>query len=65
MIKIFSTESYRDKVNTLYRLLEKDGWSNLKLFEWRYRNIHILNAKIKNRSAQTDKEEGSYSTSTY
>lgn len=65
MIRISSTESYREKVNELYRLLERDGWSNLKLFEWRYRKIHLLNSKIKNKAAQTDKEEGSYSTCTY
>ncbi len=65
MIKIYSTESYREKVNELYRLLERDGWSNLKLFEWRYRKIHLLNSKIKNKAAQTDKEEGCYSTCTY
>lgn len=65
MIRISSTESYREKVNELYRLLERDGWSNLKLFEWRYRKIHLLNSKIKNKAAQTDKEEGCYSTCTY
>lgn len=65
MIKIYSTESYREKVNKLYSLLERDGWSNLKLFEWRYRKIHLLNIKIKNKAAQTDKEEGCYSTCTY
>lgn len=65
MIKIYSTESYGEKVNKLYSLLERDGWSNLKLFEWRYRKIHLLNSKIKNKAAQTDKEEGCYSTCTY
>lgn len=65
MIKIPLTNSYREKVNELYSKLKNDGWSNLRLFEWRYRMIHLLNAKIKNRTAQTDKEEGNYSTCTY
>lgn len=53
--------SYKEKVREIYRELEQDGWSNLKLFEFRYRKIHLLNSKIKNRSADLNKPEGEYS----
>lgn len=53
--------SYKEKVRDIYKKLEQDGWSNLKLFEFRYRKIHLLNSKIKNRSADLNKPEGEYS----
>lgn len=53
--------SYKEKVREIYKKLEQDGWSNLKLFEFRYRKIHLLNSKIKNRSADLNKPEGEYS----
>lgn len=65
MIDIYSAKSYKDEVKTLYSLLEKDGWSNLKTFEWRYRKIHLLNGKIRNNAARTKKDDGEYSTCTY
>lgn len=61
MMIISSTDSYRGKVAELYAMLEKDGWSSLKLFEWRYRKIHLLNQKINCRSAELGKAEGVYS----
>ncbi len=54
-------DSYQEKVREIYKELEKDGWSNLKLFEFRYRKIHLLNSKINNRSADLNKPEGEYS----
>lgn len=52
--------SYQEQVRDIYRQLEKEGWSNLKLFEWRYRRISILNMKIKCRSTDLGKPEGKY-----
>ncbi len=54
-------DSYQEKVREIYKKLENDGWSNLKLFEFRYRKIHLLNSKINNRSADLNKPEGEYS----
>lgn len=65
MIRMRTTKSYEEEVNELYKMLIRDSWSNLRSFEWRYRKIHILNSKIKNKAAQLDKEEGVYSTCTY
>lgn len=53
--------SYKEKVREIYKKLEQDGWSNLKLFEFRYRKIHLLNSKIKNRSTDFHKSEDEYS----
>ncbi len=52
--------SYREQVCDIYRQLEREGWSNLKLFEWRCRRISILNMKIKCRSTDLGKPEGKY-----
>lgn len=52
--------SYQEQVRDIYKQLEKEGWSNLKLFEWRYRRISILNMKIKCRSTDLGKPEGKY-----
>lgn len=54
-------DSYREKVLEIYKKLEKDGWSNLKLFEFRYRKIHLLNGKIRNKSTDFHKSEDEYS----
>lgn len=54
-------DSYEEKVRDIYKKLEKDGWSNLGLFEYRYRKIHLLNSKINNRSTDLNKPAGKYS----
>lgn len=56
--------SYQAQVCDIYKQLEKEGWSNLKLFEWRCRRISILNMKIKCRAADLGKSEGEYSNNT-
>lgn len=62
MLRLFTTSSYQEQVNEIYKLLIRDGWSNLKLFEWRMRKISLLNSKIKNLSADMGRVEGEYDT---
>ena len=62
MLRLFSTRSYREQVNEIYKLLERDGWSNLKRFEYRIRKINLLNHKIKCLAADMGKPEGKYDT---
>lgn len=51
MIKINPTLPYQDRVNEIYTQLEANTWCSLWLFELYVRRINILNAKIKNLSA--------------
>lgn len=60
MIQLFSTKSYQDRVDEMYRLLDGDSDCSLELFEWRYRRIHMLNLKIKLRSADMGRKEEIY-----
>lgn len=62
MISLSSTRYYQDKVDYIYRQLLSDKSDNLKLFEYRYRMIHVYNAKIVNMSADLGKPEGIYDT---
>lgn len=62
MLRLFTPSSYQEQVNNLYKLLNRDGWSNLKLFEWRVRKINLLNSKIKNLSADMGRAAGEYDT---
>lgn len=59
MLKIFSTQSYQDKVDILYAQLIADMESmSLELFEFKCRQIAVLNLKIINKSADYDKKPG-------
>lgn len=51
MLQLFTTRTYQDRVDGIYRLLENSGECPLELFEWRMRQIHILMMKIRQRSA--------------
>lgn len=51
MLQLFTTQTYQDRVDDIYRLLVGGGECPLELFEWRVRRIHILNMKIVQRSA--------------
>ena len=51
MLQLFTTQTYQDRVDEMYRLLGDGGECPLELFEWRVRRIHILNMKIMQRSA--------------
>ena len=60
MLQLFNTKSYQDRVDDIYRLLNGDGECSLELFEWRVRQIHVLNLKIKQRSADMGRREEIY-----
>lgn len=59
MLQLFTTRTYQDRVDEIYKLLERDRGS-LRLFEWRMRQIHCLNLKIKQRSADMGRKEEIY-----
>lgn len=59
MLQLFTTRTYQDRVDEIYKLLERDS-SSLRLFEWRMRRIHCLNLKIKQRSADMGRKEEIY-----
>lgn len=59
MLQLFTTRTYQDRVDEIYKLLERDRGS-LRLFEWRMRRIHCLNLKIKQRSADMGRKEEIY-----
>ena len=60
MLQLFTTQTYQDRVDEMYRLLMSDGECSLRLFEWRMRRIHCLNLKIKQRSADMGRKEEIY-----
>lgn len=62
MLKLFDTKPYKDRVDIIYRQLERNPWCDLHHFERCMRRIHILNAKILNKSADLGGEEGVYNT---
>jgi hypothetical protein len=59
MLQLFTTRTYQDRVDEIYKLLERDR-DSLRLFEWRMRRIHCLNLKIKQRSADMGRKEEIY-----
>ena len=59
MPQLFTTRTYQDRVDEIYKLLERDRGS-LRLVEWRMRRIHCLNLKIKQRSADMGRKEEIY-----
>ena len=62
MLRLFSTRSYQDRVNTIYKEIQRNPWLPLRQLELCMRRIHLLNAKIKNLSADMGREEGEYDT---
>lgn len=60
MLQLFTTHTYQDRVDEIYKLLESDRDCSLRLFEWRMRRIHCLNLKIKQRSADMGRKEDIY-----
>lgn len=57
MLRLFSTKTYQDRVDDVYRKLAEDVGCRLELFEWRMRKIHVLNMKIRQRSADLGRKE--------
>lgn len=62
MLKIFDTKPYEDRANIIYRELARNPWCDLHHFEKCMRRIHVLNAKILNKSADLGHGEGVYNT---
>lgn len=62
MLKLFSTRSYQERVNEIYKELEHNPWCPLRHFERCLRKINMLNSRIKNLSADMGREEGEYDT---
>ena len=62
MLKLFTARSYKDRVETIYKEIQRNPWLPLRQLERSMRNIHILNAKIKNLSADMGRQEGEYDT---
>ena len=60
MLQLFSTQTYQDKVDAIYKLLNTDMDCPIELFEWRMSRIHCLNLKIKQRSADMGRREEIY-----
>lgn len=62
MLRLFTTKSYQDRVDIIYREIQRNPWLPLRQLELCMRKIHVLNAKIKNLSADMGRQEGEYDT---
>lgn len=62
MLRLFSTRSYQERVNDIYRQLERNAWCPIEIFERKIRKINMLNSRIKNLAADLGREEGEYET---
>lgn len=62
MLKLFTTRSYQDRVDSIYKEIQRNPWLPLRHLELCMRRIHILNSKIKNLSADMGREKGKYDT---
>lgn len=60
MLRLFTTQTFQDKVDEIYKLLINDENTPLDTFERRVRRIHCLNLKIKQRSADMGQKEEIY-----
>ena len=62
MLQLFTTRSYQERVDDIYRQLERNPWCPLEIFELKIRKINMLNSRIKNLAADMGREEGKYNT---
>lgn len=62
MLQLFSTRSYQERVDDIYKQLERNPWCPLEIFELKVRKINMLNSRIKNLAADMGREEGKYNT---
>ena len=62
MLQLFTTRSYQDRVDDIYKQLERNPWCPLEIFELKIRKINMLNSRIKNLAADMGREEGKYNT---
>lgn len=62
MLQLFTTRSYQERVDDMYKQLERNPWCPLEIFELKIRKINMLNSRIKNLAADMGREEGKYNT---
>ena len=62
MLHLFTTRSYQERVDDIYKQLERNPWCPLEIFELKIRKINMLNSRIKNLAADMGREEGKYNT---
>ena len=62
MLQLFTTRSYQERVDVIYKQLERNPWCPLEIFELKIRKINMLNSRIKNLAADMGREEGKYNT---
>lgn len=62
MLQLFTTLSYQERVDDIYKQLERNPWCPLEIFELKIRKINMLNSRIKNLAADMGREEGKYNT---
>lgn len=62
MLQLFTTRSYQERVDDIYKQLERNPWCPLEIFELKVRKINMLNSCIKNLAADMGREEGKYNT---
>ena len=62
MLQLFTTRSYQERVDDIYKHLERNPWCPLEIFELKIRKINMLNSRIKNLAADMGREEGKYNT---
>lgn len=62
MLRLFTTRSYQERVDDIYKQLERNPWCPLEIFELKIRKINMLNSRIKNLAVDMGREEGKYNT---
>lgn len=62
MLQLFTTRSYQERVDDIYKQLERNPWCPLEIFELKIRKINMLNSRLKNLAADMGREEGKYNT---
>lgn len=62
MLQLFTTRSYQERVDDIYKQLERNPWCPLEIFELKIRKINMLNSRIKNLAADMGREDGKYNT---
>ena len=62
MLQLFTTRSYQERVDDIYKQLERNPWCPLEIFELKIRKINMLNSRIKNLAADMGREECKYNT---
>ena len=62
MLQLFTTRSYQERVDDIYKQLQRNPWCPLEIFELKIRKINMLNSRIKNLAADMGREEGKYNT---